>query len=225
MPEIERSEAMSGQFGKRARCLVLPVLALAATAARADQAVNYVVSGPAGAAVWKGGSPLGAEVVAFAFTQVAPAKGETPAPGPRVVFSATQVVSVNGVTVWRQWYGDAAIKPEWLAIAPDLSSGTLDATVTGTLEERTTAGGVVVHRDVPGRLQLSWTAQGGLANTTTAYTYQTPAYTTVLQTVGPGRAATATATVTVDALGPAFGLTGLGSLSSVTSGLVSVTMQ
>jgi hypothetical protein len=216
---------MSGQHGKRARFLVLPILALTATAARADPAVSYVVRGPAGAAVWKGGSPLGTEVVAFAFTQVAPSKGDTPAPGPRVVFSVTQVVSVNGVSVRRQWFGDAAIQPEWLSIAADLSRATLDATVPGTLEERSETGSVVVRRDVPGRLQLSWVARGALANTTTAITYQTPAYATVLQTVGPGRAATATATVTIDSLGPAFGLTGLGSLSSVTSGLVSVAIQ
>jgi hypothetical protein len=216
---------MSGQLGKLTRFLVLPVLALAATAALADPPVSYVVRGPAGAAVWKGGSPLGTEVVAFAFTQVAPAKGDTPAPGPRVVFSVTQVVSVNGIGVQRQWYGDAAIKPEWLSIAPDLSSATLDATVPGTLVETSETGNVAVRRDVPGRLQLSWAAQGDLANTTTAFTYQTQAYTAVLQTVGPGRATTATATATIDALGPGITLTGLGSLSSVTSGLVTVAMQ
>jgi hypothetical protein len=216
---------MTGQHGRRACFLVLPILALAATAAQADPAVSYVVRGSAAAAVWKGGSPLGTEVVAFAFTQVAPAKGDKPDPGPRVVFSVTQVVSVNGIAVRRQWFGDAAIKPEWLVIATDLSRATLDATVSGTLEEHSETGGVVVRRDVPGRLQLSWAAHGGLANTTTAITYQTPSYTTVLQTVGPGRAATATANVTIDSLSPAIALTGLGSLSSVTSGLVSVAIQ
>jgi hypothetical protein len=215
---------MSGQHGKLTRFLVLPVLALAAAAAHADPAVSYVVRGSAGAAVWKGGSPLGTEVVAFAFTQVAPAKGDTPAPGPRVVFSVTDVTSVNGIAVRRQWYGDAAIKPEWLSIAPDLSGATLDATVPGTLEERSDTGNVSVRRDVPGRLQLSWTALGGLANTTTAYTYQTPSYTAILQTFGPVRASTATATATVYT-GPVVTLTGLGSLSNVTSGLVTVAMQ
>jgi hypothetical protein len=202
-----------------ARYLIIPVLALAATAARAEQ--TYAVRGPTGAAVW---APLfngGTEAIIFAFTQSAPTVGDKPEPGPRVVFSVTQWALLNGNPVRRQWFGDAALKPEWLPIQPDLSIGQLDAEVLGTLEEQRFDGSVL-KREVLGRIQIRWDGAGILANNTTQVSYQTPPYTAVLQTIGMGRPANAMATVTVEALGPPITLVGLGSLTEVTAGQVSV---
>jgi hypothetical protein len=211
---------MSGLTGKRASLLVIPILALAATAARADQA-TYVVRGLAGAAAWGIGDQPGTEAFVFALTQAAPKKGDSPAPGPRVVFSVTQWSVVNDAVVRRQWFGDAPLQPEWLPIRADLTAGGLDATVTGILEEQGLDSGVV-RREVPGRIQVTWEATSGIANAANAFTYQTPPVTAVLQLVGAGRVATAVATITVEAMGPPIKISSLGSLANVSEGLVTL---
>ncbi len=122
----------------------------------------------------------------------------------------------------RQWYGDVPLTPDALVAAADLSGGKLDAIVTGTLEE-SREDEVVEHREVPGRLQIQWTAVAGFARTSLTYAYQTPTYGLTLQTQGMGRAARARATVTVEALGPSFEVEGAGSLMQVVAGLLSVT--
>jgi hypothetical protein len=76
--------------------------------------------------------------------------------------------------------------------------------------------GTVVLRDVPGRVQVNWTAFSGVGNTTLSYIYQTPAYAGTVQTTGPGRFAMANATVTVEAMGPPIQAWGFGSLFSAT---------
>jgi hypothetical protein len=225
---------MSGKHRNRSRFLFLPLLILAATTARADQTINYQVTGPIGAALWGLGDEPGTEVLAFAFTHVTPIppdnpdatpqKDELPPPGPRLTFSVTQWAQVNGSWVRRQWYGDAPLTDKALAIPATLAEGKLDATVNGTLEERSETG-VTVRKDVPGRLQVQWLASSNPANTTLAYTYQTPSFATVLQTTGAGRAAKATGTLTVEALGDPIQIWGLGSLSAVKNGLLSVAMQ
>jgi hypothetical protein len=141
-----------------------------------------------------------------------------------VVFSVTQWAVVNNAWVEREWYGDWPLSPQTLAIAGDLTLGTLDTALGGTLVERSLSG-TVVQRDVPGRLQVKWTGSSDLTHATTVYTYQTPDYTTALQGVGTGRMATVTASVTVPALGDPISLWGVGSLSSVITGQLSVTMQ
>jgi hypothetical protein len=225
---------MSVKHRNRRRFLFLPLLVLAATAARADQTITYQVTGPIGAALWGLGDEPGTEVLAFAFTHVTPIKPDTPdaaaqqdalpPPGPRLAFSVTQWVPVDDSWVRRQWYGDAALTDKALVIPTTLAEGKLDVTVMGTLEERSESG-VSVRRDVPGRLQVQWLASSNPANTTLAYTYQTPSFATVLQTTGAGRAARATGTLTVEALGDPIEIWGLGSLSAVKTGLLSVAMQ
>jgi hypothetical protein len=222
---------MSGQQRKRSYGLLLPILALAATAAGADPTASYVVNGSTGAALWGLGDQPGTEALAFAFTAATPVKSATAAapaaadtPGPRVVFVVTQWAQVDNAWVQRQWYGDWPLAPQTLAIAGDLTLGTLDTTLLGTLVERTLSG-TAVQRGVPGRLQVKWTSSSDLTNATSAYTYQTPDYTTVLQGVGTGRMASVTATVTVPALGGPISLSGVGSLSAVATGQLSVTMQ
>lgn len=224
---------MSGQQRKWSRCLILPLMVLTAAAARADQTTRYEVRGPTGAAMWGLSTVPGTQVIAFAFSQVAPLKESTPAgaaqanpptPGPRVTFSVSQMTFVNGEWVRRQWFGDAPLKPESLVIASDLTEGKLDTTVPGTLEEYRMSGAAVVRRDVPGRVQVQWLGSSDLANTTLAYSYQTPSYAAILQTAGTGRMARVTGTVTVEALGAPIEVWGLGSLSAVVGGLLSVSM-
>jgi hypothetical protein len=228
---------MSGIFGIWRRLLFLPILALSAaapTAARAEQTASYLVTGPIGAALWGLGNEPGTQVVAFAFSQVTPidpktgavatADAKLPPPGPRIAFSVTQWALLDDSWVRRQWYGDAPLTDKALVLGADLGLGTLDATIHGTLEE-ISEDGVVVHPDVPGRLQVQWQARSKMANTSLAYTYQTPGYAATLQTVGTGRAANATATITVEALGDPIQIWGLGTLSAVTKGLLNVTTQ
>jgi hypothetical protein len=225
---------MSGQQRKRCYCLLLPILALAATAAGADPTASYVVDGSTGAALWGLGNQPGTQALVFAFSAATPVKVATAAapgtpqdagtPGPRVVFSVTQWAVVNNAWVEREWYGDWPLAPQTLAIAGDLTTGTLDTPLMGTLVERSLSG-AAVQRDVAGRLQVTWTGSSDLTHATTQYTYQTQDYTTALQGVGTGRMASVTATVTVPALGDPIPLWGVGSLSSVITGQLSVTMQ
>jgi len=218
---------------------------LAATAARADSAASYVVSGPMGAVVAESGNQPGAEALLFAFTAATPVKAGA-VPGPRVVFSVTQWALANNAPVQLQWYGDWPLAPDAqvpsllapnvlapnvLAIANDLTQGTLDIQVRGTLVA-SSAGGTVLQQDVPGRLQVKWGGSGDLANTTVADSFQTSGYTTALQIVGQGRLANAAGTITVPALGAPISLAIPGSaglaassasLAAVATGLVSVT--
>jgi hypothetical protein len=222
---------MSGQQKRRWKniksLLCLPLLVLAATAARADQAANYTISGSTGATLWGLGNQPGTEAVAFAFSAAAPQSADPSAPpalaGPRVAFSVSQWVLANRQWVQRHWYGDWPLAPDVLAIADDLNSGSLDSMVLGTLEERSSSG-TVVTPNVFGHLHFQWTGSSNRGNTSTAYTYQTPSYTTTLQSVGSGRLAMASGMITVPALGAPITLWGIGNLSAVSSGLLNVTM-
>lgn len=215
---------MTRRPGQWVRLLVLSVLALTLGVAHADPTTtSYVVKGPMGAALWGLGDRPGTEALVFAFDELAPEKGEAPAPGPRVTFSVSQWEL--GYTGWvrRQWFGDVALETEAFKVGAELTDGVLEATVMGTLEERSQTG-ASLYREVPGKLQIRWTGRSNIGNSTLAYVYQTPAYTATLKSQGMGRAATATATLTVDALGGSIGFWGFGSLFNVSSGSLAVTM-
>jgi hypothetical protein len=205
----------------------ISLLVLAATGVQADQGSNYTINGSSGATLWGLGNQPGTEAVAFAFSQAAPLSADPNAPalpaGPRVAFSVSQWALVNQQWVQRHWYGDWPLAPDVLAIADDLNSGSLDSMVLGTLEEHSSSG-TVVTPNVFGHLQLQWTGSSGRANTSTAYTYQTPSYTTTLQSAGSGRLAMGSGTITVPALGAPISLWGFGNLSAVSTGLLNVTM-
>jgi hypothetical protein len=227
---------MSGKHGKLSLLLALPLLLLSVTAARAEQTARYLVGGQLGAVVWGIGEDWDSEVLALAFSRATPLEPEPkeeaaasvaaplPPPGPRLVFSVTRWTLEGGEWVQRQWFGDAALDPLSLVIAAGVTGGTLDATVPGFLEE-TRESGDVTRREVEGRIQVSWTAMGRTANTTIAYSYQTPSYGLMLQTAGAGRATKATATLTVAGLGAPIKVNGIGNLSAVTTGLLQVTQQ
>jgi hypothetical protein len=225
---------MSGRQKNRICGLFLPLLILAAEAARADQTASYDVSGSSGAALWGLGNQPGTAALLFAFSRAAPVKAaatagpavpdNSPAPGPRVGFLVMQWALTDNAWVEREWYGDWPLADNGLVVGADLAQGSLDTMVLGTLVV-SSGSGTDVQRNVPGRLQVSWQASSDPANTTTAYTYQTPAYTAALQTIGSGRMATATATITLPALGAPISLSGVGSLSSITTGALNLTLQ
>lgn len=211
----------------------LPVLLFAGTvpvvtavpAAQAAPAAQYTVNGTSGAALWGIGYQPGTQILAFAFTQATPTGSNASAlpTGPRLTFSVAQWALTGSGWVQRQWYADVPLDAQALTISPDLGQGVLDATVPGTLVEQSFAG-TVVTRDVPGRIQVNWTGFSGISNTSLSYNYQTPSYTAIVQTAGPGRFAMANATITVEALGAPIQAWGFGSLFSATGGLLSVTL-
>jgi len=212
----------------------LPALLLAVTvpaltaapAAQAQSTAQYSVNGTGGAALWGMGTQPGTQILAFAFSQATPLGSNASAlpPGPRLTFSVAQWALSGGGWVQRQWYADVPLDAQSLTINPDLGQGVLDALVLGTLVEQSFSG-MAVQQNVPGRVQVNWTAITGVANTTLAYNYQTPAYSAIVQTSGPGRFATATATLTVDALGAPIQAWGFGSLFSANGGLVNVALR
>jgi hypothetical protein len=206
------------------RSFLVPVLALAAGAAHADPVTSdYVVKGTM-AAAWGVGNQPGTEAILFAFNDLTPKKGEYPQSGPRLAFSITQWSFETTGWVRRQWFGDAPLETETFKIGSDLAGATVEATVTGLLEERSETG-ASVYRDVPGKVQVRWgESYGGVGNSTLAYIYQTPAYTAKLQSQGTGRAASASMTVSVDALGEPMTFGGFGSLSWVQEGSLEITL-
>jgi hypothetical protein len=207
------------------RFWLLPLLALGVTTAHADTTTaRYAVAGATGASLWGIGEEPGTEALVFAFTQATPEPGDPSAAGPRIFFSVTRWELAYDRMVRQQWYGSVALPPEALGVGADLAEGALDATVLGTLEEQSETG-VELHRDMPGHLKIHWVAGSDRASTTASYSLQTPAYTTLLQTKGEGRAATVDATVSVEALGDPIHLTGPGSLSAITEGTLEVTLQ
>jgi hypothetical protein len=224
---------MSGQQRRWIGGWLLSLLLVAVGAASADPATGYEVSGANGAALWGLGQQPGTSALVFAFSRATPvpagdaapeATATLPTPGPRAVFRVTQWSLANNEWVEREWYGDWPLTVKGLGIADDLSQGALNNMVVGTLVQYSDSGMVVRH-NVPGWLLIKWTASSDPANTTTAYTYQTPAYTAALQTVGSGRMAKATATIMVPALGAPLSISGVGSLSSITTGALNVTME
>jgi hypothetical protein len=203
--------------------MALPVLVLVASAAHADP-VRYGIAGTTGASLWAMGDRPGTEVIAYAFQQATPEQGEEPKPGPRMIFSAAEWQwSLTGF-LRRQWYGDAALPAEAFTIGEGLKDGKLNVELKGTLEERSLTG-VVVKRDVPGKLEVTWTAGGDPASTTMSYLYQSPGYSTQVQLVGQARTASITGKLSVEGWGDPINLWGFGSLCDITSGTLSVTLQ
>jgi hypothetical protein len=123
--------------------------------------------------------------------------------------------------VRRRWFGDVPLDKDKLDIALDLTKGTLNATVEGTLEEQRLDGSVL-RRPVKGTIEIRWTATGGIAQSSSTFSYQNNGSSTILQSVGAGRQSLATGTVTVDGFGAPITVTGLGQLASLDDGLLSV---
>jgi hypothetical protein len=184
----------------------------------------YAIRGPGTTLIWRSGDASNTEVLLFAFSNLAPQQGTTPAPGPRVTFSVTRTTVENGAPVRRQWYGDSVLEAKALAIGGDLGEAVLDANVGGTLVEQR-GSGVTVTRDMPGRLQIRWTATGPNASVTTAFVQQASPYAVMLQAVGPGRTAMLTGTLTIAAMGAPLTIAAPGTLVAPSSGLLTTTLE
>jgi len=212
---------MSGRIGKRVCGWVLLVLLAAAPAARAEQA-TYSLRGLGGAAFWGLGEQMGTEAFALAFSEATPEKGESRIPSPRLVFSVTQyTLDENANWVSRQWHGNVSLDPSDLAIALDLAKGTLKASVEGLLEEQRIDGSVL-RRKTRGVIEIEWLGTGRIAQSTSVFTYQSPATTALLASVGAGRQALTTGTITVEGIAGPVKVIGLGQLASLTDGRLSV---
>jgi hypothetical protein len=203
--------------------MALPVLLFATSAAHADP-VRYGIAGSNSATLWAMGDRPGTEVIAYVFQKATPEQGEAPKAEPRMIFSATEWQWSFTGFLRRHWYGDAALPAEAFTIGEGMKDGKLSIELKGTMEERSLTG-VVVKRDVPGKLEVTWTAGGDPASSTISYSYQSPGYSTQLQMVGEARTATVAGKLSVEGWGEPLNLWGFGSLCAVSSGTLSVTLQ
>src|SRR5262245_31615682 len=113
---------MRRTFTLRASLLAAVLFVLLEAPARAQTSTNYVVRGPAAVVAW--GLDEGAidfELTLVASNDVAPAQGDQPAPGPRLIFRVTRFASLGSTLIRRYWYGDVALPPNALSIGSDLS--------------------------------------------------------------------------------------------------------
>jgi hypothetical protein len=216
---------MKRTFSLRAGLLAIALLTGLALPARAQTNTQYVVRGPVAAVIW--GLDQGAidfDLTLLASSDIAPAVGAEPAPGPRVAFSLMRLSSLGGTLIRRYWYGNAALPLDALSISPDLSEATLDVEVDGTRGEQI-GNGAVKESVVKGRIQINWVANAAAANTTLSLNNQTAPFPVQFDAVGQGRGATATVKITVDGLGGPLDVTGPGRLLSVASGLLTLKAQ
>jgi hypothetical protein len=202
--------------------LAVALLTVLVLPARAQTTTQYLVRGPVASVIW--GIDQGAidfDLTVLATSDLAPAVGNLPAPGPRVAFSWTRLRALGGTLIRTQWYGNAALPLGALSIASDLSAATLDAEVEGTLAERI-GDGVAKERLVKGRIQIQWVANAAVANTTLSLNNQTAPFPVQFDAVGQGRGAQAMVTITVDGMGGPLQVTGPGNLIFPASGLLTL---
>jgi hypothetical protein len=217
---------MTRSFWPRLGLTAIALMGMVAAPGRAQTTTNFVIRGPVAAVNWRNGleGPVNVDLTLFAFTDVAPAVGDQPAPGPRLVFSVTRLAALGGTLIRRQWYGSAALPAGALVIAPDLSTATLDAEVEGTFEERV-ENGEPTRKVVKGRIQGSWVASEGPANTTLSVNNQEAPFPMQFNSAGQGRRAVMTATVTADGLGGVIQGIGSGNLLSPAAGVFTLGPQ
>jgi hypothetical protein len=200
--------------------LAAVLLSVIAAPAPAQTGQSLVVRGPVAAILW--GPDEGAidvELRLIASGDLAPAQGEQPPAGPRMVFSATRLSALGGTLIRRHWFGSAPLPAGALSISSDLSEATLDAEVDGTLQE-VIGDRTPTERAVKGRLQVRWVANAAAAEHTIAHNNQSAPYPFQLSIVGQGRRAEATVTLTVDGLGGPLQVTGPGTLLSPATGVL-----
>lgn len=206
----------------RAGVLAAVLFSVLAVPSQAQTSEKYVVRGPVAAIVW--GPDEGAvdvELTLVASGDLAPAQGDAPPAGPRVVFSATRLSALGGTLIRRQWFGSAPLPAGALSISSDLSEATLDAEVDGTLQE-VIGSRTPTQRAVKGRIQIRWVANADPANVALSYNNQGALYPLQVAITGTGRRAAATVALTVDGLGGPLQVTGPGTLFSPATGVLSV---
>jgi len=191
----------------------------------ADTVTNYVIRGPGATVLW--GLDQGAldtEVTILAFTDMAPAQGDKPPPGPRVIYSVTRLTALGGTVIRRQWYSDAPLDPGQLTVSSDLSEVKLETEVTGIFVE-TRSPGSSTQRQVRGKLKVVWVANAASANTSLSVNNQTTPVGVQLSVVGQGRVGQATITVNADGLGGPIEMSGPATILSPSVGTVTLTLK
>jgi hypothetical protein len=217
---------MARAFWQRVGLPALALLGLLAAPAQAQTKTNYLIRGPVAAVTWTDGltGPVNVDLTVFAFSDLAPAQGDQPLPGPHVAFSATQLRALGGTLIRRQWYGVAPLPAGALNIASDLSSATLTVEVEGTLVERIESR-VNSRSTARGRIEIQWAASAVPASTTLSVNNQTAPFAVQFDVIGTGRAAQATVNVTVDGLGGPIQATGPATLLSPGTGLFTLGLE
>jgi hypothetical protein len=191
----------------------------------AQTTANYLIRGPGAMLNW--GPDQGAvdvEMMAFAFTDMAPLTGDTPPPGPRVVFSATRLSALGSTLIRRQWFVDAPLKPEQLAVSTGLTEVNLQAELTGILEERLSPGSTT-RKEAKGTLKIRWVANAGPSNTAVSVNNQGTPVAIQMTAVGDGRLAQATVTVNVEGMGGPIEMTGPGTILSPSAATLKISVQ
>jgi len=167
--------------------------------------------------------PGDTEITVLAFRDLAPVQGDTPPPGPRVIFSVTRLADQGATSVRWQWYGDVALKPEALVVSPDLAEAKLEAKVKGTLEAHVSTGNVT-RQEVEGTLKIQWVAKADPANTTLTVNKQGTLVGLQLNLVGQARLGQATVSVEVTGMGAPIQREGPGTVLSPSVGTLSLTL-
>lgn len=212
---------MSHGFWRRVGLPALALLALMAAPVGAQTKTNFVIRGPVAAVNWTGGlvGPVDVDLTVLAFSDLAPAQGNQPAPGPYVAFSATRLSALGGTLIRRQWYGNAPIPLGALSFGPNLSEAYLNIEeVPGVFEEQI-GNREPTRRAVTGRIEIRWVATAALANTTLSLNRQETPFGVQFDAAGQGREAQATVNVTVEGLGGPIQATGPGTLLAPAAGL------
>jgi hypothetical protein len=206
----------------RKLALCLGLLALSISRVPLASADTYQIGGPAGAAVWASyDGQMATQAVILTLSDTSKSGDDSVA---RCTFNILQWGFTSSGLMFRQFYGDAALPAGALTLPPDLSAGSLDATVTGTLVSQV-GFNYTVKNNTTCKLKCDWTPTGDPANGYSSWTYQVLGYGAALQANTVGRPATCSGSAVLDGLAIALGQTPYGSLATVTGGALSVNVR
>lgn len=202
--------------------LGLGLLALSLSCAPIASADTYQLGGPAGAAVWASyDGQIATQAVVLTVSDARSPSGTSQA---RCTFNILQWgFTANGL-MFRHFYGDAALPEGALIVPEDLSSGTLDAVLKGTLVQQV-GFNYSIRRDVTCRLKCDWTPTGDKQDGRSNWTYQVLGFGAALQAVISGRPAAVNGTAILDGQSLALGHTNYGSLATIVQGAMSVQVR
>jgi hypothetical protein len=202
----------------------LGLLALSLSRAPIASADTYQLGGPAASAVWS--SYDGQMATQAIILTVSDAKGSSGngAQTARCTFNVLQWgFTFNGL-VFKHFYGDAELPAGALTVPADMSAGSLDAMLKGTLVSQV-GFNYSVRRDVTCRLKCDWVPSGEPQNGQSNWTYQVMGYGAALSAAITGRPAAATATAILDGVTLPLGHTNYGSIAQIVDGALSVSVR
>jgi hypothetical protein len=206
----------------RKLALCLGLLALSISRVPLASADTYQIGGPAGAAVWASyDGQMATQAVILTLSDTSKSGDDSVA---RCTFNILQWGFTSSGLMFRQFYGNAALPAGALTLPADLSAGSLDATVTGTLVSQV-GFNYTVKNNTTCKLKCDWTPTGDAANGYSSWTYQVLGYGATLQASTVGRPATCSGSAVLDGLAVALGQTPYGSLATVTGGALSVNVR